>query len=138
MENIHIWELVCKMLNLWRIFNRNKTSLCKKIFFPKHAVRRDRDCFVDENNISQLLDTNCSYYAQIQGQLAICRLRLCKLVVYTLKGINVIDVNYSHNFWIASEAKLVSFFEMHLAPAILTQSTSAPKDVEQIEQNMNI
>ena len=85
-------------------------------FSPRVAAKDH--CFIDANKNLQL-DPKSQYYTQIQGQLAICKLQLCKLVIFTTKGITVVDVNFDEGFWKNLEEKLKTFYIKHLGPATL-------------------
>ena len=65
------------------------------------------------------LDPHSKYYAQIQGQLAICKEKLCKLVIYTLRGIKVIDVPVDHEYWRKTKESLTNFYIRYLGPATI-------------------
>ena len=93
-----------------------KCAWSKRNFHAKSAARDH--CYVDEYNILHL-DPKSKWYAQIQGQLGICKFNLCKLVVYTNRGIHVVDVPFDETFWKVMEAKLVKFYMSHVGPATL-------------------
>ena len=94
-----------------------KCPFSKRNFYPKHAAL-DNSCFVDKDKKIKLKDSSY-YYAQIQGQLAIAGLKLCKLIIYTVKGIQVVDVEYSETFWAECRNRLCTFFKNALLPELV-------------------
>ena len=80
----------------------------------------DKDCAIVNNKMK--LKESSDYYVQIQGQLAIAGLSLCKLIIYTTKGIQVIDVDFSLTFWSQCRVKLLTFFENYMFPEIAKSS----------------
>lgn len=93
-----------------------KCPFTKRNFYPKTAAREH--CFMDDQKILHL-DPKSQWYAQIQGQLGICKFDLCKLVVYTIKGVHVVDVHFDLTFWKELEEKLVKFYFSHVGRATL-------------------
>lgn len=73
---------------------------------------RDSDffCFVDENNDIQLKHSS-RYYTQIQGQMGICCVKSCDLVVYTTKQTKIIPVSFDEVFWENLLKKLIAFYK---------------------------
>ena len=94
-----------------------KCLYAKRIFLPKLAARDH--CFTDDNMVLHL-DPKSRWYSQIQGQMAICKFELCKLVMYTNKGIQVVDVPFDLSFWKEMEANLVKFYLLKVGPTLLT------------------
>ena len=90
-------------------------------FYPKFAAI-DKDCAIVNNKMK--LKESSDYYVQIQGQLAIAGLILCKLIIYTTKGIQVIDVDFSLTFWSQCRVKLLTFFENYKCFHLNSQSPS--------------
>lgn len=86
-------------------------------FHPKQAAK-ERNCYQDERKNWQLKESS-SYYFQIQGQLAICKIKLCVLVIYTRKGILPINVHFNESFWQNCKKKLVDFFINHMQPKLI-------------------
>ena len=84
-----------------------KCPSTKRNISPKHAAKVH--CYEDQNKNLQL-DPKSAWYYQIQGQLGICELDLCKLVVYTTKGIIVVDVPFDQLFWKNLGEKLNKFY----------------------------
>ena len=93
-----------------------KCPYTKRNFSPKIAAKEH--CFEDENKRLKL-DPKSYWYSQIQGQLGICKLDICKLVVYTTKGVHVVDVHFDSDFWKRLEEKLVHFYLSSLGPATM-------------------
>ena len=94
-----------------------KCPYAKRNFYPRFAALEH--CYEDENKVLHL-DPKDSWYSQIQGQLGICSLKLCKLVVYTNKGIRVVDVPFDEKKWDNMKTKLSQFYMEHLGPHTLT------------------
>lgn len=107
----------CKCIDCGEFLIEIKCPYTMRNFFPKQAAK-ERDCYQDENHIWHLKESS-SYYYQIQGQLAVCKLNLCKLIIYTIKGIVVIDVEFCSNFWKKCEEKLIQFYTRHMVPKLL-------------------
>ncbi|XP_074643943.1 uncharacterized protein LOC141900803 [Tubulanus polymorphus] len=59
------------------------------------------------------------YYYQIQGQLYCTERKLCKFVVYTLKDMKIIDVNYDQEFINSMLLKLDDFYVKFFKPALI-------------------
>lgn len=85
---------------------------------PKEAARQ-RGCEqqVDTGNWS--LSAASEYYYQIQTQLYVYRLSVCDLVIYTMKGILVVPVQYNDNFASTIVRKAESFYKSKVCPALL-------------------
>ena len=103
-----------------------KCPWSKRNSFPKFAALDH--CYEDENKVLHLNQSSYWYY-QIQGQLGIFGSNLCKLVVCTTKGIKVVDVPFSPQFWNELEGKLSKFYVDHLGPhsMFLLRSNSEDK-----------
>ena len=93
-----------------------KCPYAKRNFSPKLAAVDH--CFVDPARNLQL-DPKSYWYYQIQGQLGICKVAQCKLVVYTSKGIHVINVPFHTEKWEELRARLGTFYLEHLGPKTL-------------------
>ena len=93
-----------------------KCPYTKHNFSPKHAAKDH--CYEDQIKNLQL-DPKSAWYYQIQGQLGICKLDLCKLVVYTTEGIIVVDVPFDQLFWKNLGEKLNQFYVESLGPSTL-------------------
>ena len=62
-----------------------------------------------------------SYYAQVQGQMAIGDRPWCDFVVYTLKGLSVTRISFNEDYWNNSLLpKLTSFYDNCVAPEIVS------------------
>ena len=75
-------------------------------------------CFKDEKDIWHL-DPKSKFYAQIQGQLYICKEKLCKLIIYTTRNILVIDVAIDKVYCEEMRDSLREFDMNFLGPATL-------------------
>ena len=84
-----------------------KCPYTKRNFSPRLAAKDH--CYEDDMKILHL-DPKSSWYYQIQGQLGIAEMQLCKLVIYTMKGITVVDVPLDEVFWNDLEETLNKFY----------------------------
>ena len=60
------------------------------------------------------LKENHSYYAQIQGQMALGERPWCDFVIYTQKDISIQRITFNQSYW--SLTKVVSFYDNCIAP----------------------
>ena len=65
------------------------------------------------------LKKTSDYYFQIQGQLYCSERRLCRLVIFTLKDMQVVDVHRDDIFIDSMLQKLISFYLVHFHKALL-------------------
>ena len=56
------------------------------------------------------MDNTCPYFPQVQGQMGVCRVDTCDLVVYTAKGITVVPVQFDNQYFMNMLEKLHAFF----------------------------
>ena len=66
-------------------------------------------CYLDKNN-SVTLKRNSRYVTQVQGQMTVCKYSKCEFVVYTLKDMKVIEIQFDNSFWEVLYAKLKTFY----------------------------
>jgi hypothetical protein len=74
-------------------------------------------CFLDDDNNVQLKRSH-KYFTQIQGQMAICQVQKCELVVYTTKDMKIIAISYDSSFWEDLLHKLNFFYELSVVPSL--------------------
>jgi hypothetical protein len=74
-------------------------------------------CFLDDDNNVQLKRSH-KYFTKIQGQMAICRVQKCELVVYTTKDMKIIEISYDSSFWEDLLHKLNFFYELSVVPSL--------------------
>lgn len=67
------------------------------------------------------MKTETIWYYQIQGELATTCLKNADLIIYTDKGILVIEVEFNVEFWKAMLKKLTDFYIGYIIPELLTQ-----------------
>lgn len=67
------------------------------------------------------LKTETKWYYQIQGELATTGLQVADLIIYTNKGIMVVEVEFNRDLWEAMLKKLTAFYKDYLVPELLTQ-----------------
>ncbi|KAJ8307406.1 hypothetical protein KUTeg_015490 [Tegillarca granosa] len=88
------------------------------------AESKDFCCFIDSHNNLQLKQSH-RYYSQIQGQMGVCNYNKCVLIIFTIKDIQYITINFDKSFWEQMSSKLRYFhghatvifthdFEMHI------------------------
>jgi hypothetical protein len=74
-------------------------------------------CFLNDDNNVQLKRSH-KYFTQIQGQMAICQVQKCELVVYTTKDMKIIAISYDSSFWEDLLHKLNFFYELSVVPSL--------------------
>lgn len=77
-------------------------------------------CFLDENNNVQLKQSH-KYFTQIQGQMAICQVQKCELVIYTNKDMKIIEISYDSSFWEDLFKKLKGFYELSVVSSLFAK-----------------
>lgn len=82
------------------------------------VAARANKCHIDDKGVWHL-DPHSTYYSQIQGQLDMCKEKLCKLIIYTTQNIQVIDVPFDKEFCDNMRTTLVKFYMNYLGPATL-------------------
>jgi hypothetical protein len=91
---------------------------------PIEAAKKSKQ-FVSgtTGSVSLKKDVNCSYYVQIQGQMAVLGRPWCDFVYYTFEGLYVERIHFNTNFW-ENEVlpKLQSFYVKYMVPALLHYS----------------
>ena len=93
-----------------------KCPYTEKDSHPKEAALK-RGCVVVNNEL--VCGEGCKYYAQVQGQMGVCGVKHCDLVVYTTKGISCIPVNFDEIFFTELMKKLEDFFLKNILPKLL-------------------
>lgn len=73
--------------------------------------------FLDRYNTN--INKNHNYYYQIQGTLEVTDRQQCDLIIYSKKGLKVVGVERSVEFWLDIKHKLVGFYMNHLLPQII-------------------
>ncbi|XP_067665894.1 uncharacterized protein [Haliotis asinina] len=86
---------------------------------PKSAAQ-NRGCYLKDGNWH--LKDDSDYYYQIQGQLGIYGFQSCDLVIYTRKGIHVINVPFHEQFFESMIRKIKSIYVKQLLPSLLQTS----------------
>lgn len=93
-------------------------SLFSKRNLPPHIAASEY--IIKVNGKYQLkTETRCHY--QIQGELATTCLKNADLIIYTNKGILIIEVEFDVEFWNAMLKKLTDFYIGYMIPELLTQ-----------------
>ena len=106
------------------------------ICYEKHeskiaACTADFCCLVNSLGNIQLKE-NHSYYAQIQGQMALGEHPLCDSVVYTHKYISIQRIAFNQSYWEDSLTKLVSFYDDCIAPQCVSSCHSVGLPVRKL------
>ncbi|XP_035670017.1 uncharacterized protein LOC118411645 isoform X2 [Branchiostoma floridae] len=99
------------------------------------------------DNTLVLKGSDSGYVEQVQGCMAITNVYKCDFVIYTVKDIVVIRVDFDQVFWRRLEQHLDSFFEQYVVPelfrrqghpdAIYSLDDSSEADIEE-DVNANI
>jgi len=94
----------------WRLLTPRAAAHDKKFF-----------CYIDSKGKVKLKKTS-NYYTQIQGLMALCKLRVCDFVIWTLKGLLVMRVKFDETFWKKQMLpKLITFFKEAIVSEALTE-----------------
>lgn len=93
-------------------------SLFTKRSLPPHIAASEYEYKV---NGKYHLKTETKWHYQIQGELATTGLLMADLIIYTNKGIMIVEVAFHRDFWEAMLKKLTSFYKDYLVPELLTQ-----------------
>lgn len=94
----------------WRFLSPRAAAHDKKFF-----------CYINSKGKVKLKKTS-TYYYQIQGLMALCKLKECDFVIWTLKGLLVIRVKFNETFWKKQMLpKLVRFFKEAIVSEALTE-----------------
>ena len=65
------------------------------------------------------LPHNHSYYAQVQGEMAVMNVERCDFVVYSNGEVLVDRIVADHNYWTELNDKLDDFYMQYVVPEIL-------------------
>jgi hypothetical protein len=91
---------------------------------PVEAAKQSKQFMCDTNgSVSLKKDANCTYYVQIQGQMAVLEKPWCDFVFYTFKGLYVERIHFDSSLWEQILPKLQSFYIKCIVPALLHHST---------------
>ena len=85
---------------------------------PPHIATSE---YIIKENGKYKLKTETRWYYQIQGELATTCFKIADLIIYTNKGILVIEVEFNVEFWKAMLKKLTDFYIGYMIPELLTQ-----------------
>jgi hypothetical protein len=77
--------------------------------------------FLERSPTGYQLKKQHNYYYQIQGQLYCANRKFCKLIVYTFKGLEIVDVEFDDNFVKSMTEALLQFYENHFKDAVLNK-----------------
>jgi hypothetical protein len=87
---------------------------------PSKIPQLDTNFFLDSNGI---IKDSHSYYAQIQGQMAITNRDFCDLIVWTSVNMYITRVARDRLYWEETKPILENFFFNHIAPSIAGSSS---------------
>ena len=88
------------------------------IFSPQQAATFPNSFYTIDNGVLKI-DTDHTYYYQIQGQLSICEMDWCDLVVWTPSGMECQRIYRDVTFWDDILPVLTEFFFSHMLPFIV-------------------
>ena len=94
-------------------------SLYSKRSLPPYVAAQEY-LYTDQDGKTQLKKKTRWYY-QIQGELAVTKLKCADLIIYTNKGILVIPVKFDSELWQSILRKLEEFYDAAMIPELLTQ-----------------
>ena len=83
-------------------------SLFAKRNLPPHIAAAE---YITKVNGHYTLNTECRWYYQIQGELATTGCKVADLIIYTNKGILVVEVEFDETFWKAVLQKLTKIYD---------------------------
>lgn len=83
------------------------------------AIAANDKIYFDQGTSKWLLKENTTLFYQIQCQMAVTKVHITDLVIYTNKGILVISVPFDQQFWVGVVAKLEEFYINNMIPEIL-------------------
>jgi len=66
------------------------------------------------------LKQNHAYYAQVQGQMAVCELKTSFFVIWTTEDCHIQKVDFSEEYWAEIRTKLDLFYRQHILTEICT------------------
>lgn len=93
-------------------------SLFSNRNLPPHIAASE---YIIKVNGKYQLKTETRWHYQIQGELATTCLKNADLIIYTNKGILIIEVEFNIEFWNAMLKKLTDFYIGYMIPELLTQ-----------------
>lgn len=79
-----------------------------------------KDFYCVCKNDEIVLKSTHRYYTQIQGQMFVTGIHSCQLLIYTLKDLVVITINYDENFCAEMVSKLECFYKKNVLPLIFS------------------
>jgi len=95
-------------------------SLFSKRNLPPHFVASEY--IIEVDGIKYQLKTETRWHFQIQEELAATLSKSADLIIYTNKGILIIEVEFNMEFWNAMLKKLTDFYiHGYMNPKLLTQ-----------------
>lgn len=106
-----------------------KCPQTKFMVTPKGACSDTNFCCTLSNGHCTLKE-NHTYYAHVQGQIAITGTKWCEFVVYTKKEMSIERIPFKPEYWKDLESKLVSYNYNHfISFAVDDYSKSSPVSV---------
>lgn len=102
------------------------------------AAREDRSfCLeiIHQEGAPQLsLKRTHSYFTQVQAQMAVTGLNTADFVVFTLRDLVVIQVQFDQDFWDQTVRKLEKFYKEAVIPALREKTSTEPELNQDLEQ----
>lgn len=99
-----------------------------KNYHPLNAARKRGILYKDEHDNVKIIDDH-PYYFQIQGQMGVCGMKSCILVLFTDKGIETIHVPFNQKFWDECEDRLINFYHTYFFNALKNVKTTSDSDL---------
>ena len=87
---------------------------------PAEATCTPGFCCVTDDSGNIKLKEKHSYYAQIQGQMALGERPWCDFVIYTQADISIQRIYLNEGYWQQNLLKLLSFYDNCIAPEIVS------------------
>ena len=96
------------------------------IFTPLQAASMPNSFYSIENG-QVILDIGHAYYYQVQGQLAVCEMDWCDMVIWTPSGMECQRIYRDLSFWEEILPPLSEFYFHHMLPYIVSETKSDAK-----------
>ena len=87
---------------------------------PAEATHTPGFCSMIDDAGCIMLKEKHSYYAQIQGQMALGERPWCDFVIYTQTDINIQRIYFNEQYWQENLPKLLSFYDDCIGPEIVS------------------
>ncbi|XP_078355836.1 uncharacterized protein LOC144640614 [Oculina patagonica] len=85
----------------------------------KPSIAAGDKIIYDSERSKWILKKETTWYYQVQCQMAVTKIHVTDLVIYTNKGILIISVPFDARFWLDVKSKLEKFYLRNMIPEIL-------------------